>query len=396
MQPPRVPPGRTRGWVVGRVADAPVVVSPGWLVAAVLLTVVLAPTAQRLPAVAGPAGGHLLAAAFVLMLFVSVFLHELGHALVARRRGIVVRELAVTLLGGHTQLGSAAPGPGSSALVAVAGPSANLVLAAVTWLLAQVLGPWSVAGVLVAGAAVANAVVGAVNLVPALPLDGGRVLESLVWHLTGDRWRGTLVAGWAGRAAALGLVAWMVLPPVLAGGPPSLLRIGWAALLGAFLWSGAGAAVGLARRERRVAGLTVANLMVPAVPVPARGTVADLDALADAAPTHVPGRTVPGTRSATDPGTAVVLVDSRGRPLAVVDPAALAGVPPARRATTPLDAVARPLPEDAVVPHDLAGPDAVEAVAAVARRTGTLAVVADGRVVGVLTAAAIIGVLRGR
>lgn len=343
------------------------VVSPGWLLAAVLLTLLLAPTVSRLAAVGTPAGAYVLAGTFVLMLFVSVFLHELGHALVARRQGVVVRELAVTLLGGHTQLGGAAPGPGSSALVAVAGPAVNLVLGAMSWLAAQVLDVGSVTWVLVSGAALANGVVGAVNLVPALPLDGGRVLESVVWRATGERWRGTLVAGWAGRVAAAGLVAWSVLPPLLAGAVPSLARLGWAVLLGVFLWSGAGGAVAAAHHERRLGGLRLATLVRPAVVLPARSTVADLDAVPH--------------------GTEVVLADSRGTPVAVVHPPAVADVPPGQRAATPLEAVAHPLPEDAVVDRDLVGAAAVAAVAPVARRTGALAVVADGRVVGVLRVA---------
>lgn len=360
--------------MVGRVAGAPVIVSPGWFVAAVVLTVVLAPTLSRLSAVRTPAGGYGLAAGFVLMLFVSVFLHELGHALVARRQGVVVRELAVTLLGGHTQLGGAAPGPGASALVAVAGPAANLLLATGAWFAAQATTPGSVPWALLGAAALANGVVGAVNLLPALPLDGGRVLEAGLWRATGERWRGTLVAGWAGRLLAVVLVVWALVPPVLTGTPPSLTRIAWAALLSAFLWSGAGAAVGMAGAERRLRDVRVAALMSPAVAVPARGTVADL--------------------SGVPHGTSAVLVDSRGRPLAVVDPAAVLSVPDHLRDRTALEAVARPLPEDAVVHEGMAGPDAVEVVARVARRSDVLAVVADGRVVGVLSSTDVVRALR--
>ncbi|WP_225754298.1 site-2 protease family protein [Actinotalea sp. Marseille-Q4924] len=372
--------GGTRGWVVGRVAGAPVVVSPGWLLAAAVLTYLFAPTVRSLVAVS-EAGAYAVAGVFVLLLLGSVFLHELAHALMARRVGVPVQELAVTLLGGHTRMGAAAPSPGSSALVAVSGPLVNLALGAAAWLLAAPTAPGGVAWLVLSAAALANVFVGAFNLVPGLPLDGGRVLEALVWRVTGERVRGTVAAGWVGRLVAVGVLAWLLVRPLVLGVQVSLVSVVWAALVGAFLWSGADQAVRAARAERTVDALAVAGLMLPAVGVPARGTVGDLD-------------TVLVGAASSAPTSHALLQGPDGAVVGVVDAAAAAAVPPALRSTTPLSAVATPLPPGAVVPVGLTGRRAVEAVAAVARLAPVLAVVDAGRPVGVLRSADVARALR--
>lgn len=374
--------GGTRGWVVGRVAGAPVVVSPGWLLAAAVLTYLFAPTVRSLVDVTS-AGSYAVAGVFVLLLLASVFLHELAHALVARRVGVPVHELAVTLLGGHTRMGAAAPSPASSALVAVSGPVVNLALGALAWLLAGPTTPGSVAWLVLSSAALANLFVGAFNLVPGLPLDGGRVLEALVWRLTGDRVRGTVVAGGAGRVVAVGLLAWVLVRPLVLGVQVSLVSVVWAALVGAFLWTGADQAVRGARAERSVEGLRVAALMLPAVGVPARGTVTDLDTALAYAPSGPHGRV-----------THALLQGPDGAVVGVVDADAAAAVPGALRLTTPLSAVATPLPPGAVVAADLGGRRALDAIAPAARLTPVLAVVDGGRPVGVLRSADVARALR--
>lgn len=356
------------------------VVSPGWVVAAVVLTTVFAPTVRAVAAVDGPTA-YLVAGVFVLLLLGSVFLHELGHALVARRQGVVVEELAVTLLGGHTRLGGAAPTPAASALVAVSGPAVNLALGVAAWVAAGLLptSRGSVVWLLLMAAALANGFVGAFNLVPGLPLDGGRVLEAAVWRATGARARGTAVAGWVGKAVAVGVVLWGLGRPLLTGRQPDLVGVVWTVLIGAFLWSGADQAVRAARADGRVAGLSVRSLMRPAVAVPARATLLDLDTAVAYAPDDV---------------HEAVLLAGDGRPVAVVDTGAALAVPEGRRAVTSLSAVALPLPAGATVDVGLAGSDAVRAVAALTRVTPTMAVVDGDRVVGVLRSQDVVRALR--
>ena len=366
----------TQGWVVGRAAGAPVVVTPSWLLAAVVLTAVFAPTIQaRAPQLGGLT--WVVAGGFVVMLFVSVFVHELAHGFVARARGQVVREFALTLWGGHTAFGGAAPTPATSALVAVVGPLANVAIGAVCWAGAQAVPASGLLGMLLYAGAVTNGFVALFNLVPGLPLDGGRVLEALVWRVTGDRHAGTVAAGWVGRVVAVGVLVWALALPLLDGTRPSLFTVGWAGLVGAFLWSGASAAVRDGRTGRRLDLITVESVGLPATAVPADATLADADRARSAA-------------GVDD----VVLVSPEGRPEAYVDRDAAAGVPSGQRSSTPVAAVAVVLPPGAVVDGTLRGAELVGAVGHATRLSPVMAVVADGRVTALVRATDVVAALR--
>jgi len=364
--------------VIGHAAGAPVTLSAGWLVAAVVVTVALLPLGRAVAPQSGTAGALLLAAAAALMLFGSTFLHELAHALVARRRGLEVRQIALTLLGGHTQMSAAADTPASSALVAVAGPVTNLVLAGASAAVWQLAPAGGVVSTLALAGAAANLFIGVLNLLPGLPLDGGRVLEAGIWSATGQRATGTTVGGWVGRGLAVAVLAWTVLPQLAATGSLDLTQVVWGALIGAFIWSGASASLRAAQSQRAVDALALRALTTPAVAVPASDRVATLDLLGDPCP-------------------AVVLLDDAGTPVAYVDPVAVQAVPPGHRAGTALSAAAIPLPAGCTVRGDLVGSAAVQAVAEVAARTPVLVVVdVDGRVLGLLRALDVVGALRPR
>ncbi|MGN8246256.1 site-2 protease family protein [Cellulomonas soli] len=341
---PRQPtrrPARSSGWVIGRVVGAPVVLAPSWLVAAVVLTVMFAPTVRsRFPQLGGAT--YLVALVFVVLLFTSVLVHELAHGLVGRTRGQRPREFVLTVWGGHTSFDDVAPTPLSTAQVAAAGPAANLVLGALAWGAAQIAPSSSLSAFVLVAAASTNGFVAVFNLIPGLPLDGGRVLEAAVWAVTKDRHRGTIAAGWAGRVSAVvvavGLVAWTMDGPLPQGGAQGLWGVVWAAVIGAFLWSGASAAVAAGRSQRAVEALTVAAVGTPAVAVAHAGTVAEARAAAAAAGAHE-----------------IVVVSPDGRPAAYVDLTALAAVPPQDAGTTPVLAVTVPLPVGAVVDGERTG-----------------------------------------
>ncbi len=135
-----------------------------------------------------------------LMLFVSVLLHELGHSLVARSLGFKVDSITLFIFGGVSNLGSEAPSARDEFLVAIVGPVCSLALAGLFWLVCHALPSASASAALFAYLAFVNLLLGVFNLVPGLPLDGGRVLRSLVWGATGDPRRATVVAAYAGRA----------------------------------------------------------------------------------------------------------------------------------------------------------------------------------------------------
>ncbi|MBU4335215.1 MAG: peptidase M50, partial [Actinobacteria bacterium] len=365
MSQPQTPQDRSRGWVVGHVAGAPVVLAPSSLLAAVVLTLMFAPSLSGLGS-----RSYVVAAAFVVLLFGSVLIHELAHGLVARRRGQQPREFVLTLWGGHTSFDGPDPGPATTALVAVVGPAANLALAAVFLGLAAITPAGSLGEWLMYSGAVSNGFVGAFNLVPGLPLDGGRILQAAVWAGTKDRHTGSVVAGWSGRVVAAGTLLLALGLPLASGGTPSLFTVAWAALIAAFLWSGASQSIAAGNRGRQVDSLTVAGIGRRAVGVPYDATVLEAGLRAQAA-------------GAVD----VVLLSPEGRPAAFVDTAAAASVPADAVATTPVQAVSVPLPFGAVIDAHARGHALLQAVAAAAGGAGAgSAVVAleDGMVVALV------------
>ena len=286
--------------------------------------------------------------------------HEAAHATAARAYGLPVTEVVINLWGGHTSLGRPRT-PGASAVVSVVGPLVNLALALVAEAVRRQL-PSTMAGsalavvaFLLLGVAVTNALVGVFNLVPGLPLDGGRVLEALVWRVSGSQDTGSLVAGWGGRVVAVGLVLWLLGPTLARGERPATFTVVWALLIGWFLWRGASASIELGAFRRRAAGVDLPAVTRSLLVAPATATVAQLGDGRD------------GYGSPTD----VVLVDPLGRPVSVVPGGTVTAVPDHLRTTTPATALARALPPGAVVPAAEGSIGAVEGLA----RSGDLGIV---------------------
>ena len=352
--------------MIGRAAGAPIVLAPSWLIAAVVLTVVFAPTVQARAPHLG-AVTYVVALLFVVLLFASVLVHEIAHGLVARARGQQVHEFVLTLWGGHTSFGGAAASPATSALVAVVGPLANVLLAGAFWVVGQGVPAASLTGLVLFAGAFANAFVAVFNLIPGLPLDGGRILEAGVWAATGRRHTGTVAAGWVGRAVAVGVLAWAVLLPLVEGYSPDIVTVVWSALIGAFLWSGASAAIRAGHSQRAVGDLTVARVGHPAVGVAVGATLAQAS-----------------TAAASAGVGEVVVLSPDGRPAAYVDTTAAASVPPDAAGSTPVTAVCVPVPVGAVVDAGLAGEALLDAVAAVARLSPVLVAMHHGRVVALV------------
>ncbi|WP_199421799.1 site-2 protease family protein [Actinotalea solisilvae] len=358
---------------LGRVAGAPLVVSP-WA-GATLVVVVLVVLRLLAGQVLAPLGALLLAASLVGVAVVgSVLAHEIAHAVVARRAGVAVERVTITAWGARVALDERALRPGTTALVALAGPAVSLVLGGLAWAAAAAAAPGGIARWSLLAVAVVNGATGAMNLLPAAPLDGGKVLAAAVWGATGDRVRGTVASAWGGRVLAVLVPLVLVVRPLLAGARPDLVVVVWAAIGAAFLWTAAGASLRAGRSARRVAALDLRRLAVPAVGVPADDALADLDALGD--------------------DVDVVLLDAGWEPVAVVDRAAAGRVPASLRATTPLGAVARALPAGCVVDARLAGADALRAVAEGAAASPVLVLVEDGAVLGLLHARDVVAALR--
>jgi len=379
-----------RGLVVGRVAGAPVVVDAWWPLGALALAAVYVPTASRVarPLAALEASGvptglvvTLMTVAFVVLLLASVALHEVAHALVARHHGHTVRSVTLTAWGGRTTYDPRGTTPRSHLLTALAGPAVNVVLALALGLGAVVLekvatttGTLVVVQVLVAGAA-ANAVVAVVNLVPALPYDGGAALEAVVWRLTRSRRSATRVAAASGYGIAAAIVVVLVAWWLLARVPPPPLVVAWGLVLAALVGHGAHRAAASAVPDARAAALDPARLVRPV-------TVVGPDATIDDALSTLLG----------DGVRAVVVPDALGRPLAWADGEALAAAPADRRDGHVLE-VATALAPAPPVDASLTGLDLFEAVRAAADAP-VLVAVRQGRVVGIILVAEVVAALR--
>ncbi|WP_345711452.1 M50 family metallopeptidase, partial [Kineococcus glutinatus] len=255
--------GPRGGLPLGRPFGVPLVLSGSWFLFAAVITWAFA---SRVP-LEGPAA-YAVAFSYAVLLLLSVLAHEIGHALTARACRMRVTGIVLDVWGGHTSFAEEAPGPGRSFLVGVAGPAANGLVALLAAALVPVLPPDSVGHLLARALVVSNVLVAAFNLLPGLPLDGGHLLEALVWRLTGSRTSGTVAAAWGGRAVAVGVLLAAVALPLWWGGRPSLITVAWSGLVSALLWQGAGQGLQQARLRRRLPGLTAAALLRPAIAVP--------------------------------------------------------------------------------------------------------------------------------
>ncbi len=166
-----------------------------------------------------------------VMLFVSVLIHEMAHSLVARARGMSVSSITLFLFGGVSNLQEEPKQPGAEFVMAIVGPLTSLVLAGIFWSLGKVLDPKSMAGALVGYLAFINLGLAIFNLLPGFPLDGGRVLRSIIWASTGSITRATNIAAFAGRFFGWGLITYGVIQVVFSGNLGGI----WYVLIGWFL-----------------------------------------------------------------------------------------------------------------------------------------------------------------
>jgi len=222
--------------------------------------------------------------------------------------------------------------------------------------------------VVVGGLAWANLLVGVLNLVPGMPLDGGRVLRAVVWKASGDPNRGLLVAGWAGRVVATLMLASPLLLSA-AGIQPDVLDFVFAIVIGWFLWSAASGAILAANIRSRLPRLDARRLARRSLALPEDVPVAE------------------AVRQAREAQAgSIITLDHTGRPSGLVSEDAVLATPEDRRAWVPVSAVSRSLQADLSLPADISGE---QLVSAMARRPATeyLLVEPDGTVYGVLVAA---------
>jgi Zn-dependent protease/CBS domain-containing protein len=243
---------------LGRVAGVPISITWTWLLVLAFVVVTLAatvfPTTNE-----GLGTGTYIAMGVVaaVLFFASLLLHELGHALVARREGMEISGITLWLFGGVSSFKGMFPSAGAELRIAVAGPLVTLVIGAVLVLVGGALSlPSAVDGVIV-WLGVVNLFLLGFNLLPAFPLDGGRVLRSILWKLRGDFGWATSVAGAVGRTLGALMIAVGILSFIVTFSVGGL----WLALIGWFVMAAGVGEIGLAAARQALAGMTVADAM---------------------------------------------------------------------------------------------------------------------------------------
>ncbi len=313
---------------LGRVAGIRLGLNGGALVIVVLLAAGLA--FGRLPAIYPGHNAALYFAAGLVaaaLFLASILVHELAHALVARANGVQVDAITLWLLGGVAELRSEPRTPGAEFAIAVVGPGTSAVLGGLFGALTGALSATGASRLVVAVAAylaVTNLALAIFNLVPAAPLDGGRVLRAAVWRFTGDRTKASVVAARAGRIFGFVLIAAGVYQVLMLGGGLSGL---WWVLLGWFLVQAATAEEERARLGHQLHGVRVADAMSgPPITAEPNETVSDfIDTV------------VLRHRHSTYP-----LVDTAGRLTGLVTLNRIRGVPPEDRPARRLADIACP------------------------------------------------------
>jgi Zn-dependent protease len=367
QQAPDRPPRRDPklGIVIARPFGIPVYISPYWLIFAVVLVVMYANSAET--ALASTQSRYIVAAAFVLLLYVSVLVHELAHCVVARGFGLPVRRVLLYPLGGYSEIEQEPPTPGREALISAAGPAVSLVLAGLGYELAKVV-PAGLTHQLIAQLFFANLIVGIFNLLPGLPLDGGRMLRAGVWKLTGRPGTGTVAAAWAGRGLAVAILLIPIAMFLRSGSQVQVFDALWLAVIAAFMWTGATQSLRASRVRERLPTLQARLLARRAIPIPSSLPLAEAIRRADAAQAR-----------------ALVVVDHEDRPIAIVSEAAVMATPVQRRPWVDAGSLARTIDPSLVLSADLSGMALLDAV----RRSPAseyLLVEPSGQVFGVLAA----------
>ena len=340
---PRQKP-RVRLLSIGKFFGVPLYFAPSWLIIAALLTFYYGPVVENAVPGVSASSAYLVAFGYALLFALCVLAHELGHTGVSLLLKHPVKRIVIFLLGGISEIEREPDRPRDEFLIAAAGPFVSIIVTGAAALVYQALDPHTMGSTLVLLLLWSNLVVVVFNLLPGLPLDGGRLLRSLVWAVSKSQLIGTRAGAHAGRVVAV----LVLLASVWFNHGPNGLVAGFVGLmLAAYLWFGAGQSLKFAEVMAELPSVDLERLLRPGLLVPPDLSIAE--AL---------------RRMWQGSARGLVLVDSADRPAAIVEEARVNAVPPDRRAWVQLSAVARPLEAGLVLRRDLNGEDLLAAVRA--------------------------------
>ena len=343
----------------------PVYISPYWFLVAAFVVVFYA---GSLPQSIHPTWvRYAVAATFVVLLYASVLVHELSHCVVARAFKLTVRRILLYPLGGFSEIEQEPPTPAKEFSVSVVGPLTSLALAGIGIGIDFAVNLGGIPRVLIDQLILANLVVGVFNLLPGLPLDGGRMLRAGVWKVTGKPGTATIAAAWAGRALAVLLV---IVPVALLGTKLSLTStyVLWFAVIAVFMWFSSGQAIRVAKVRDRLPGLQARRLARRAIAIPGNVPLAEAIRRADEAQAR-----------------ALVVVDHESTPIAIVNETAVMATPEQRRPWIEAGTLARTIDPSLVLNADIGGMALLDALRR-APATEYLLTEQSGEVYGVLAA----------
>lgn len=362
---------------MGRPFGVPVYVAPSWFLVAALITWVFGGQLERVLPELG-AARYLVSLFFAIAFYASVLVHELAHTVVALRYKLPVRRIQLQFFGGVSEIEKESETPGREFLLAFVGPLLSLVLAGVFYIGMKFVAPGTVPGVLLAGLMISNLLVAAFNLLPGLPLDGGRMLRAVVWKITGRPMSGTVAAAWVGRAlAVITLIGLPLLThtgtfgndPGDLSGMDTITDALLAAILAAIIWTGAGNSLRMARLREHLPELRARTLTRRAVPVEAATPLSE------------------ALRRANEAGArALVVVDGHGEPKGIVRETAIVAVPEHRRPWVAVSGLAQDLTDGMKVSAELSGEALLDRLKA-SPATEYLVLEETGEIYGVLSTA---------
>ncbi|AYV26903.1 Putative zinc metalloprotease Rip3 [Streptomyces sp. ADI95-16] len=363
------------GLLMGRPFGVPVYVSPSWFLVAALITWVFGDQLDRILPDLGPVR-YLVSLFFAVAFYASVLVHELAHTIAALRFKLPVRRIQLQFFGGVSEIEKESETPGREFVLAFVGPLLSLVLAGLFYLGMKAVDPATVPGVLLAGLMISNLLVAAFNLLPGLPLDGGRMLRAVIWGITGKPMTGTVAAAWVGRGLAVAVLLGL---PLLThtgtlgnrsseiGGMNTVMDALLAAILAGIIWTGAGNSLRMARLREHLPELRARALTRRAIPVENATPLSE------------------ALRRANEAGArALVVVDGHGDPTAIVRESAIASVPEHRRPWVAVSTLAQDLTDGMKVSAELTGEELLEHLRATPA-SEYLVVETGGEIYGVLS-----------